>query len=460
MLTANHILIKVAAALLYWGLAHVGMSIFALQPDNITLLWLPSGVALVMCLQWGYRAVPWIVLASFIANFPGMASDSMTRQLLHTAINAMADGLAGIIAMLLFRRLLPEGLATARDLLPFAVGVCLVTTLISSIIITLNLAFPQYIAWEQVGSYIRMLTLGDSLGILLVYPIYQGWQEFHRLSLLNLQWLMTSALLCSAIMLLAFTWMPGAIFFILPLLLVFSFRLSLLGVALLNAFAMVGTVVGTARGLGPFIAADQLDSQFRLLAFVFSGAFTILGMAVQYRQLSPSQQSNVSLKEAADLDPLTGLMNRRSFMPLLQHEHQRALRRGANYTFAMLDLDHFKDINDRCGQEAGDEMLRLFADIMQANCRHVEYSVRMGGEEFGILFPDCTGAQALLPLERIHSTLEKTPLPFRNQSIAMTVSIGLTSFTAEDTKLLDVLARADKAMYAAKEAGRNCIVQL
>lgn len=284
MLTSNHFLLKAAGALLYWGLAYVGMSIFALQPDNITLLWLPSGLALVMCLQWGYRAVPWIVLASFIANFPGMASDSMTRQVLHTGVNAMADGLAGIIAMLLFRRLLPDGLATARDLLPFALGVCLVTTLISSTIITTNLAEAGYIAWEQVGSYLRMLTLGDSLGILLVYPIYQGWQEFNRLNLLSVQWLMTSALLCSATMLLAFTWMPGAIFFILPLLLVFSFRLSLLGVALLSAFAMVGTVVGTARGLGPFIAADQLDSQFRLLAYVFSSAFTILGMGVQYRQ--------------------------------------------------------------------------------------------------------------------------------------------------------------------------------
>lgn len=284
MLTSNHFLLKAAGALLYWGLANIGMSIFALQPDNITLLWLPSGLALVMCLQWGYRAVPWIVLASFFANFPGMASDSLTQQLVHTSVNAIADGLAGVIAMLLFRRLLPGRLSTARDLLPFAAGVCLITTLVSSTLITTNLAVAGYIAWEQVGSYIRMLTLGDSLGILLVYPIYQGWQEFNRLNLLSVQWLTTSALLCSAIMLLAFTWMPGAIFFILPLLLVFSFRLSLLGVALLSAFAMVGTVIGTARGLGPFIAADQLDSQFRLLAYVFSSAFTILGMGVQYRQ--------------------------------------------------------------------------------------------------------------------------------------------------------------------------------
>ncbi len=284
MLTANHFLPKAAGALLYWVLANVGMSIFALQPDNITLLWLPSGLALVMCLQWGYRAVPWIVLASFCANFSGMASDSLTRQLVHTGVNAIADGLAGIIAMLLFRRLLPHGLSTARDLLPFAAGVCLVTTLISSTLITTNLAVAGYIAWEQVGSYIRMLTLGDSLGILLVYPIYQGWKEFNRLSLLNVQWLMTAALLSSAILLLAFTWMPGAIFFILPLLLVFSFQLSLLGVTLLSAFVMIGTVAGTARGLGPFIAADLLDSQFRLLAYVFSSAFTILGMGVQYRQ--------------------------------------------------------------------------------------------------------------------------------------------------------------------------------
>ncbi len=138
-----------ATALGYYFLAHFGMTLFALKPSNITLLWLPSGLALVMCIQWGYLAVPFIVLASFAANFSGMSALSGPEAFLHTAVAAIADGLVGIIAMHLLKRFLPHGLTRTHDLLPFGLWICLLPTLITSLMLSVNLAVGGYIAADS-----------------------------------------------------------------------------------------------------------------------------------------------------------------------------------------------------------------------------------------------------------------------------------------------------------------------
>jgi len=99
------------------------------------------------------------------------------------------------------------------------------------------------------------------------------------------------------------------------------------------------------------------------MAFVFSSALTILGIALQNRQLTSIERSSELWKDAAEHDPLTGLINRRAFLPRLQNEHQRALRTGNTYTFAMLDLDHFKSINDAYGHHCGDAVLCALAQL-------------------------------------------------------------------------------------------------
>jgi diguanylate cyclase (GGDEF)-like protein len=183
---------------------------------------------------------------------------------------------------------------------------------------------------------------------------------------------------------------------------------------------------------------------------------TILGIALQNRQLSESENSGRLWKTAAEHDPLTGLMNRRAFLPRLQNEQQRTLRNGSVYTFAMLDLDHFKLINDTYGHHSGDGVLRLFATIMQESCRSIDMVVRMGGEEFGILFPECDEAAALIALERIRRRLEDEPLMVEGNAIRITVSVGVAAFNGGQDA--DVIDRADKALYRAKDSGRNRII--
>lgn len=447
-----------AAALVYYFLAHFGMALFALKPSNITLLWLPSGIALVMCIQWGYRSIPFIVLASFAANFSGMSASSGLGPFLHTAVAAIADGMVGMIAMRFLKYFLPNGLTRTHDLVPFGLWVCLFPTSITSIILSVNLAVGGYISWGEIDNFIRMLILADSLGMLLVYQIYQGWHDGRIISRVELSWLVGTTLVMAVLLVFGFTLLPGMVFFIVPLLLVLSFNVSLIGVATISSVSLISIIAATAHNVGPFAASDPMDSNFRLMAFVFSTALTILGIALQNRQLISTERSSMLWKDAAEHDPLTGLINRRAFLPRLQREHQRALRTGHTYTFAMLDLDYFKLINDRYGHHCGDDVLCALAAVMIENCRSIDAVVRMGGEEFGILFPECATDEAIIALERIRERFESKPVMTNGKLIFVTVSIGVASFTDVQEKDIELVQRADRALYAAKRAGRNQII--
>ncbi len=457
-LTYTKVIGIASAALGYYFLAHFGMALFALKPSNITLLWLPSGIALVMCIQWGYRAVPFIVLSSFAANFSGMSALSGIGPFLHTAVAAIADGLVGVIAMHLLQHFLPNGLTHTHDLVPFGFWCCIVPTSITSVILSVNLAAGGYIPWYESENFFLMLVLADSLGILLVYQVYQGWHDNRTVSLRDLYWLTGAAIVMAILLTLGFTLLPGMIFFIVPILLVLSFNVGLFGVAVISSVSLISVIAATARNLGPFPATDPMDSNFRLMAFVFSSALTILGIALQNRQLVSTEHSTKLWKNAAEHDPLTGLINRRAFLPRLQYEHQRALRTRNPYTFAMLDLDYFKAINDKYGHQCGDDVLCALAAVMLENCRSIDSVVRMGGEEFGILFPECAIDQAIIALERIRKRFDSRPVMADGKQVSITVSIGVASFTDAPEMDTEVVERADRALYSAKKAGRNRII--
>ena len=147
ILLADTLLLS-ATAILYYLLARFGMSLFSLEPGNITLLWLPSGLALIMAIEWGFISVPFIILASFLANYPGMAMSSGKYPILFTAINSSADGFAGILAMQLLKKFLPNGLRYTNDLFPFGL-VWFITTLITSSFMSIFMLIGEYIQFRN-----------------------------------------------------------------------------------------------------------------------------------------------------------------------------------------------------------------------------------------------------------------------------------------------------------------------
>ncbi len=446
------------ASVVYYTLAQFGMAVFSLKPANITLLWLPSGIALLMCVQWGFRAFPFVVIASFAANLPGMVTSPGPNPYMHAAVSAITDGSAGILAAFFLKRHVPQGLKHVHDLLPFCLWICLGTTTVTSIAISLNLCAGGYIQWNEFGSFTVQLLLADSLGILLVFQIYQGWREKQKLTRSDARWIAGSALIVGLLLALGFSILPGTVFFTVPFLLILSFNVGLLGVSAVTSVALVSIIAATAHGLGPFAAADQSDTNFRLMAFLFSTALTILGMALQNRQLVQTEHSRQIWHEAVHHDHLTGLINRRGFVPRLHDMHQHALGHGTVYSVGMLDLDHFKQINDTYGHPCGDDVLCALAAVIVENSRPVDSPARMGGEEFAILLPDHTAEEAGVVLERIRHQLESKPVSTGGELIAVTVSIGVASLSHSKERDADVLARADRALYAAKAQGRNRVV--
>jgi len=160
------------------------------------------------------------------------------------------------------------------------------------------------------------------------------------------------------------------------------------------------------------------------------------------------------LRELSITDPLTGVGNRRFFMERLRQELHRSERTGRAFVLLMLDLDHFKLVNDRFGHQRGDEVLARCADILVQNVRKTDLAARYGGEEFCVLLPETSEERGMLVAGKLRSAIEKTTC---NTKTPITVSIGVAEWAQEDTRD-DLLRRADRAMYGAKKRGRNCVV--
>ncbi len=161
----------------------------------------------------------------------------------------------------------------------------------------------------------------------------------------------------------------------------------------------------------------------------------------------------------AHLDYLTGLNNRRHFMELGESELARAQRYQTALSIFMLDIDHFKRFNDHYGHKAGDLVLQKLAEVMQGTLRTVDIVGRIGGEEFAVLLPETGLAQATEVAERLREHVAQAALVFdAGQSQHFTVSIGVTTVLEKETNLDILLSEADRALYEAKEAGRNRVV--
>ena len=162
------------------------------------------------------------------------------------------------------------------------------------------------------------------------------------------------------------------------------------------------------------------------------------------------------LRNLTNKDPLTGLHNRRSFDERIAIVWQAFQESRLPVAASVLDLDHFKRINDQHGHGAGDEVLKLTAKMMKSNARDTDIIARLGGEEFVIVMPDTTLQKASAMLERLRNTLETTRIHTEHDSsINITCSMGLTALQVQDADFNSALTRADNYMYEAKSLGRN-----
>jgi len=220
--------------------------------------------------------------------------------------------------------------------------------------------------------------------------------------------------------------------------------------ALVNlAFALVSLRNPAAPTLDYF---KPVDGRLVLVS-VLPGTMLCLG----FLWLAMTHLQN-ELEHQSHTDVLTGLLNRRALQLAATREIAVARRHHFPLSLLLLDLDHFKQINDRHGHAGGDAALVQVAKCLTDNLRTIDLCARIGGEEFVALLPGYDGHRALEAAERIRSRIEGLSLEHRGLLLPLTTSVGVADLAPEDAVLEDLLARADRALYRAKQEGRNRVV--
>jgi diguanylate cyclase (GGDEF)-like protein len=243
---------------------------------------------------------------------------------------------------------------------------------------------------------------------------------------------------------------------------VYSFALSLLAYLLLYIFSgnLVGRIVKLQELSNRIKEGDFSEIEFlktdkpkdeldHLRNNLVDTALTI------GKLLSELEEKNRELQELAYYDPLTGLPNRRFFFEHASLIFEEAKRYEKSLSLLVMDIDHFKKINDTYGHDVGDLVLKTFADVLRGIVRQSDICARFGGEEFVILLPntDMEGAKVLA--ERIRTAVSKNPVEYGSIVVVFTVSIGASQYRKGMQNIDELIKEADIALYRAKEGGRN-----
>ncbi len=187
------------------------------------------------------------------------------------------------------------------------------------------------------------------------------------------------------------------------------------------------------------------DHDRRVLSIVCNHAATAIAEANMHARL----------EQMAATDGLTGLFNHRAFQDKMAEEFVRSSRHPEPFSLLLIDVDHFKKVNDTYGHPAGDAVLKAIAGILTRQIRKADWVARYGGEEFAVLLVRADSGQALQMAERIRKAVDEAPMRAQNQTLHVTISIGIASYPEDATLREEMIARTDQALYAAKRDGRN-----
>jgi diguanylate cyclase (GGDEF)-like protein len=237
--------------------------------------------------------------------------------------------------------------------------------------------------------------------------------------------------------------------------------------------AVAATCAGAAASAASFGLHFHPDTPLRttlpcilvlslyLLMFAHGGYMRGLALRDSRRQLSDKLEEvsalQAKLQEQVARDSLTGLYNRRHFDLAFARQLQACREGGEAMTLTMIDIDHFKRINDTYGHLAGDEMLKRLAELLAARTRGDGLACRYGGEEFLLALPG-TAARAQALAEELRGEFEAARVEFDGYSMHTTLSFGIAAFPDDGGVPVDLLKAADVALYVAKLRGRNCVV--
>jgi len=441
--------------------------ILAIPPGYASAVWPPSGIALAALLMLGPRVWPGIWLGAALANLTVASSP----------IAALAIGSGNTLEVIAGATLVRRYIADAppyfdrvRNVVKFVAGAALCSTVAATIGVT-SLALQGSVAWPEFAQNWLTWWNGDTAGIIIVTPLILNWRLRHEIEWSPLKILEAAGLAVSLLLTAYLVFGNGTRYFsslpltflILPLIIWAAFRFSRREVTTAGVAVCCVAVWFTVEHRGPF-AQDTLNlSLLLLLAFISTIVATGLMMSAavdeRRRAMEKLAQALLDVRAQASTDPLTGLSNRRHMWEFLRREWIRSRRRESALAVVMMDLDHFKRINDQFGHEAGDVVLTEIAALLKAQVRGSDIACRFGGEEFALVLPDATLEAVQRRAEDIRTAIHGLDLKYRGMPLGgITASFGIALAPDHAGDPESLLRASDQALYEAKAAGRDRVV--
>jgi diguanylate cyclase (GGDEF)-like protein len=455
-------LLTALLAAVYFGAAKLSL-LLAIPPGYATAVWPPSGIALAATLLLGNRVWPGVWLGAALANYT--VNSSLALAMAMGTGNAL-EALAGAA---LIRHFIgaPRRFERARDVVVF-VAIAALSCTIAATIAVLSMTTMGLVSWPQFLPNWWTWWQGDLAGIIIVTPLVLTWR-LRRAAPWSPRKMLEAACfgsLLAIVTLLIFSkdtrissQFPLT-FAILPFMIWAAFRFSQRIVTTAIAFVSVFAIHHTINGIGPFPLWSLNEALLTLLAFISTMVVTGLVLSAlrieRARALHELERTLIGLREQAVTDPLTGLYNRRYLWEFLRREWVRAKRKDESLAVIMIDLDHFKRINDAHGHPAGDFVLVAVAGLLRNQIRSSDIVCRYGGEEFALVLPEASLGNVRLRAEHIREAIKRLNLTHQGVPLGrITASLGVALFPHHADNPDSLIRAADKALYEAKNVGRD-----
>ena len=447
-------------ALGYFATGWLGLQV-PYTGTHITLVWLPTGMAVAALLKWGRAVWPGIYLGALLVNLSIGSSWPLAAGI------AVGNTLGPLVTMKwLHRTGFQPAFNRQRDVGLFIIAAGLGMAVSASFGVA-NLCLAGLMTTASLGSSWLAWWMGDTVGVLLIAPLLltltrDNTEQFGRDHMALLRWL----LVAGPVMWLVFLHDFGSFgrslplaFLTFPLFAWAALRFGVTGAATAGLGFSVVAAWGTATGHGTFFLPDTHVSLFLLWSYMASTVVTGLLITALQAERHVAEKAALSL---AFYDPLTQLPNRRLLMDRLVQALASSARSGHPGALLLIDLDNFKTLNDTLGHDKGDLLLQQVGQRLVSCVREGDTVARLGGDEFVVMLevlsenPVEAATQAEAVGAKIIATLNQ-PYQLTGHANRSTPSIGLTLFTGHQNSIDELLKQADLAMYQSKTAGRNTL---
>lgn len=481
--------------LFYYLGAKFGAS-FTVMPEGLAILWPPNSVLLVALIIFqGRHFVPFALLVIGAEIAADMGIFQLSEALLFGFTNVAEASIAFVI---LRRWQFNPRFAALSDVSKFVVAGPLVGAFIAALV---GASIYSYFRGAETGylEFLRIWWFGDAFGLMIFTPLLLSlWRRAGDAATPTLVALRASDALIGLMALTALGLLmasqSGILFgmhvgpvLLLPFVIFIAARFELRWTAFAVAVVALVTIVMITRGNNPFGDQPAHDAVIQVQEFIFILSLLGLGLAALLSQLRTKQNEievanqnlntlnhnlgarvaertaelnmlNAQLAHLALTDPLTGILNRRAFFDVAQREIEHSKRYERPLAVMILDIDHFKSINDGYGHQAGDRVLQQTAALIGSVVRASDTLARYGGEEFVLLLPETDRESAITLASRILQTLRAAAIPSERGMIHVTASLGITVLCEAQEEVEQLLKRADEGLYAAKAGGRDHLV--